>query len=407
MSGAETHRGRPHVAILGGGPVGLDAALAAVERGYTFTVYEAAPDIAGHVREWGHVRMFSPWDLNVSPRMRRALQRSGQPVPAGDACPTGDELVARVLEPVAWLPELGSSIRTGSRVRAVGRERLLKHEAIGSVERARRPFRLLIDEAGEERTERAGIVLDCTGTYGVPNSLGDAGIPAPGERALEERIGRKIPDVRGDPAYWAERTVLLVGAGHSAQTAARDLAELAREHPGTRVIWALRKRELTWGAVPDDPLVERSRLADVAARLAEGASSAVEAVRGVVVDRLRRRHDRLVVGMRYEDGRVEEVEVDRVLSLTGYVGDHLLYRQLQVHECYATSGPMKLSAALLAQASTDCLEQTSHGPDALVGPEPDFFVLGVKSYGRNNTFLLTVGWQQIDEVFELLSAGGR
>src|SRR3712207_6938780 len=49
-----------------------------------------------------------------------------------------------------------------SRVAAVGREGLLKHEAIGTPERTTRPFRLLVQEDGSERVERADVVLDCT-----------------------------------------------------------------------------------------------------------------------------------------------------------------------------------------------------------------------------------------------------
>ena len=63
----------PRIAILGAGPIGLEAALAAAERGDDFTVYEAAPTVGGHVRRWGHVRTFTPWAMNVSPRMRAAL----------------------------------------------------------------------------------------------------------------------------------------------------------------------------------------------------------------------------------------------------------------------------------------------------------------------------------------------
>jgi len=50
----------------------------------------------------------------------------------------------------------------------------------------------------------------------------------------------------------------------------------------------------------------------------------------------------------------------------------------------------------------DCLAQTSHGSDTLRNPEPGFFILGEKSYGRNSTYLMRVGWQQVDEVFPLL-----
>jgi thioredoxin reductase len=393
---------KPHIAILGSGPTGLEAALAAAEAGFPFTIYEAAPEVAGNVRAWGHVRLFTPWEMNVSPRMRRHLAAGGVDAPDGPVCPTGDELVEKLLAPLAALPAIAPHLRLGTRVMAIGREGLLKHEEIATAERGRRPFRLLLaDATGCEWTEKAAIVIDATGTYGNPNSLGDGGIPAPGERALAGAIRRTVPDLSREAVDWAGQTVLLAGAGHSAQTAARDLAELARQAPGTRVIWALRNGDPSWGTHEGDPLPERARLATYARALASGASPAVEAHRGVAVEELSRPNGKVKVTLRNGSG-AEDVEVDRVLSLTGYVGDAGLYRQLQVHECYATCGPIKLSAALLGAAGGDCLTQTSHGVDTLTNPEPGLYILGIKSYGRNNTFLMSVGWDQVAEVFEAL-----
>jgi pyridine nucleotide-disulfide oxidoreductase len=394
---------RPTIAILGAGPTGLEAALAAAEAGFPFKVIEAAPAAGGNVRAWGHVRMFTPWEMNASPRMRRHLAAAGRPAPDGGECPTGNELAERLLAPLAALPEIAPHLSLGTRVLAIGREGLLKHEEIATAERGRHPFRLLVaDASGREQAERADVVIDATGTYGHPNRLGDGGIPAPGERSLDAEIRRHIPDLTRNAADWAGRTVLLAGAGHSAQTAARDLAELARQAPGTRVIWALRSPEPGWGSPDGDPLPARAALAATARELAAGVSPAVEARRGVRVESLARREGGGFEVTLQNGGEPERVAVDRVLALTGFVGDHQLYRQLQVHECYATCGPIKLSAALLGAAAGDCLDQTSHGAETLTNPEPGFFILGAKSYGRNNTFLMRVGWQQVDEVFGLL-----
>lgn len=403
---------RPHVAILGAGPVGLEAALAAAEADLPFTLYEASSSIAANVRDWRHVRLFSPWDLNVSPRVRDRLRRAGLEPPEGDVCPTGGELVERVLEPLAGLPEIASHLRLDHRVVTVGRDGLVKNDEIGTGARAHRPFRLLIRNGqGSERIERADAVLDCTGSYAVPNALGDGGIPAPGEAKVDaaDRIDRRIPCLEdpAEAARYAGRTTLLVGAGHSAQTAVRDLAELARREPGTRVIWALRGNASGPAPIDDDPLTERAELMARAAELASGTSPAVEIRTGVVVESLGVDGERVAVSLRRRDGAPgdsgEAVTVDRVLALTGSVGDHHLYRQLQVHECYATSGPMKLAAALLGDAGGDCLAQTSHGVETLRNPEPEFFILGSKSYGRNSTFLLRVGWEQVDDALGSLT----
>jgi len=421
-----------HIAILGAGPIGLEAALAAVDAGMPFTLYERGAEVAANVRDWGHVNLFSPWDLDVSPRARRHLGRAGHQVPAGSGCPTGAELVATVLEPLARLPEIRPRLELETRVVAIGREGLLKHEAIGDPERERHPFRLLVEgPEARERIEHADVVIDCTGSYERPNALGEGGIPAPGEGAVEDRIVRRIPDVGADRTGWTDRSVLLVGAGHSAQTAARDLAELARavaagggSENGPGVIWAVREPEPDWGRVEDDPLPARARLAETAAELAAGGSAAIEVRPGRTVAALapvpaedsargdpapghagRGAGGRVRVTLRSVDGDTEIVEVDRILALTGSVGDHLLYRQLQVHECWATSGPMKLAASLLGSASDDCLAQESPGPEALENPEPGFFILGAKSYGRNSAFLMRSGWEQVDDVFELLRHG--
>jgi hypothetical protein len=401
--------GPGHVAVLGAGPIGLDAALAFLDNGWSAAVYESAAAVAANVAMWSHIRLFTPWSMNISARMLAHLDAAGIASPACvEYCPTGGEFADQLLRPLARLPELASAIRSHSTVLAVAREGLLKHEQIGTPQRGSRPFRLLVSgPEGGERVEHADLLLDCTGSYGVANFLGDGGIPAPGELHMADRITRRIPDVSREAQEWADRRVLLVGAGKSAQTAARDLAALATERPRTRVVWAVRAADPDWGEVPGDPLPQRHELVEVAQRLHSGALPNVQVRTGVVVDALRESESGVVVTLRSTTGDVREIVVDRIIALTGFLGDTSLYRQLQVHECYATAAPMNLSAALLGAAGggpADCLAQASHGVDALRVPEPNFFVLGMKSYGRNSTFLLRVGYEQVDEVARAYAA---
>ena len=77
-------------------------------------------------------------------------------------------------------------------------------------------------------------------------------------------------------------------------------------------------------------------------------------------------------------------------------------RELHVHLCYATSGPMQLAAALMNAPTQDCLQQPPPGPENLLTPEPDFYLLGSKSYGRNSQFLFARGLDQIQQLFTII-----
>jgi len=102
------------------------------------------------------------------------------------------------------------------------------------------------------------------------------------------------------------------------------------------------------------------------------------------------------------DREVLHEEVDYIIANCGFGPDNSLYRELQVHECYATRGPMNLSAALLGDASSDCLAQVNHGDETMMNPEPLFFVVGIKSYGKLSNFLLRIGREQVEAVFRLV-----
>src|SRR6267142_1318541 len=110
------------VAVIGGGPVGLAAAAHLVTRGLPVRLYESGASIAANVRDWGHVRLFSPWGFTTDRASTALLRRHGWQAPPDDVLPTGDDLVAAYLAPLAQTPELKPVIETGARVRHVARQ---------------------------------------------------------------------------------------------------------------------------------------------------------------------------------------------------------------------------------------------------------------------------------------------
>jgi thioredoxin reductase len=55
----------PRVAVLGAGPIGLEAALYARTLQLPVAVYERGR-VGEHLHAWGHVRLFSPFGMNTT-----------------------------------------------------------------------------------------------------------------------------------------------------------------------------------------------------------------------------------------------------------------------------------------------------------------------------------------------------
>ncbi|RMG41424.1 MAG: hypothetical protein D6725_01400 [Planctomycetota bacterium] len=456
---------RGRVAIIGAGPIGLETAAYARIEGYDVTVLEQGDAIAAHVREWGGVRLFSPFGMNASPWGRRLLEQAGQGrrLPPADALLTGDEFIEAYLEPLAQHPVLGDVIHLRSRVVGVGRPGVLKTELSARARRSQ-PFRILVETRDENQRGSvrewdlwADIVVDCSGTYGQTNWVGAGGMPCPGERELVSPADHRIYDPDEDPrsvqrAGEADRSVadpdgarcldawiVIVGAGYSAATSVLNVAAAAESE--NAVLWITRRgdRGTPIPVIADDPLPERRRITERANALATGGRPCVRWLPGFEVVRIaqgRTRRLRLTVrrtsfasagsagrgelSASDESGRTDlrscggvfaadfqnndvAIECDRLVANVGYRPDWEPLRELQVHQCYATEGPIKLAAALLGETGADCLATTSlDDPSLLRNPEPGLFVLGAKSFGRNSNFLLATGHRQIRQVFDNL-----
>jgi thioredoxin reductase len=391
------------VAVIGGGPIGIEAAALFVERGFDVTVFErGAP--GAHVARWRHVNFFSPWKLNRSAWGCRILREAGVALHDDEAFPKAAEYLTDYLHPLAR--HLDDRIRTMTEVRGVTRRGAWKGDFIGDPQRAERPF--LLSVCGPEGPEwfEADVVLDASGVYQNPAALGPGGLPALGEEAAADFIERWIPDVLDrDRELYAGKRILVVGGGHSAATTLNALSTLRAESPDTAVHWVFRGTDPPYTVTEDDPLPERRSLSQFGNRAAAGEIAGIEPIADATIRELTPDDGHLRVRLQDggSNGDSREFTVDRIVANVGYRPELEMTRELQVHLCYASEGPMKLAASLLAQSgSADCLTQESAGVDTLRSPEPDFFVIGAKSYGRNSNFLLRVGFEQLEAIVDSL-----
>ncbi|MDQ0767915.1 glycine/D-amino acid oxidase-like deaminating enzyme [Pseudarthrobacter defluvii] len=388
------------VAVIGAGPIGLAAAAHLLERGLEPLILEAGTTTAAAIEQWRHIRLFSPWQYNTDAAAVRLLEGTGWEVPDPAALPTGGELIDEYLTPLAALPAISSRLQTGARVIAVTRQGMDKTH---SRNRDTKPFLVRVEHAdGEVRDYLAAAVIDASGTWSARDPLGTSGLPAVGEAAAMAHISSPLPDVLGrDRGTFAARTAVVVGAGHSAANTLINLAELAAQVPGTKIVWAIRGASAAkvYGGGDADGLAARGRLGSLLRSLVEDGT--VELHTSFGIGALAVSAD--TVTLTATDGRT--LKADVVVPSTGFRPNLGMLRELRLELDPGVEAPRELGP-LIDPEFHSCGTVEPHGAKMLAHPEQDFYIVGMKSYGRAPTFLLATGYEQVRSVAAAL-AGDR
>ena len=384
------------VAIIGAGPVGLAAAAQLASREIPFVVYESGNEAGHTIRQWGHVKLFSPWDFSIDDTARTLLEELGWTAPDPARYPTGNELVDDYLAPLADHPAIAPHLHFNSRVTAVARERA---DLMRSAGRTRQPFVLRVETPDGLVELHASALIDASGTWTMPNPIGANGLPAMGEDEVSDHITTGIPDVRGDLRdRFVGKRVLVIGSGHSAFNILQDLVALREEAPGTTIEWAIRRptSRHIYGGGTDDALPERGKLGRRVASMV--ASDAIRLHTNTRITRLDRDADGIVA----HSGEDVLPAVDEIIVATGFRPDLSILRELRLDLDPAVEAPTAL-APLIDPNVHSCGSVPPHGYEELKHQDPDVYVVGMKSYGRAPTFLMKTGYEQVRSISAALA----
>lgn len=387
-----THNAELPVAVIGAGPVGIAAAARLIERGIEPLVFERGTSVGSALLEWGHVRVFSPWKYNIDDAARVLLEETGWSEPDSDYHPNGREIVDSYLAPLSKVPGIAKGLKLGATVTAITRKGLSK---VGSKGRDAVPFLVRFVKDGIERDVFVRAVIDASGTWGQPNPLGVDGLPIPGE-VPSSYLSYGIPDVVGARRndFIGKRT-LVVGSGHSAINVAIALLELQDADSATEIFWALRHRgvDRLLGGGLNDQLPERGALGLAAKKAMEDGR--LNMLTSFSAESIMTDDGPTVLAE--ANGERIQLSVDQIVVTTGFRPDFSFLRELRVEVDPIVEAPPAL-APLIDPNLHSCGTVPPHGVEELSHPEKDFYIVGMKSYGRAPTFLMKTGYEQVRSV---------
>ena len=398
----------PRIAVLGAGPIGLEAALYGRYLGYDVAVFEKGT-VANNVRRWEHVKMFSPFAANRSALGVAAMQAHYEDLclPDDNALLSGGEYVEAYLAPLAKTDLLAGCVHEHVEVQRVARDGIIKTDT-ENLDRSDFTFRVLLRTSEGEDVVEADYVIDTTGVFDQPTALGHGGLPAIGELdlATSPSIFRHVPDVLGsERSYFENKRVLVVGNGYSAATCIVALKALQQQAAETQTTWVVRREAESDGPLPvqeADPLSERRQLVQAAnAAVRDAAAGIVLADQTSVLELSRNSDESFLVTL---GGKLSgQYNFDTIVALTGYRPDTAVFSELQIELCKATEATRAMGKWMTNLGAIDAVEQTLPGADVLQTGEAQFFILGSKSFGRNSNFLLSLGLEQIRAAFAVIA----
>ena len=406
------------VAVIGGGAIGIEAALYARFLGYYVLLIEGAK-MAQSWRRGGQLPMLVPFGRAASQLGQAALEahRPDSPLPKQSDVMTGLEFAEKYLVPLARTDLLIDSVHVHSRVVSVSRL-AGRRETPGEIQdRADVEFRLAIHSKSRGWfTERADIILDCSG-LSVPRALGPGGGIAVGEVEHADLIEPYQIDAGAgkNAEQYAGKRIVLVGASHSALMNLVSLVDLMRRSSQTRITWLLM---LEPGMSEPIQWLDRVRATgDAGERLAarEEVQAALRGtLEGVVVlpvlgiERMASAPGGLDVRLQTDEDNTLDIQCDRIVSGCGLQADWSHAAALRVGRSATLDRPtLEFSSVGAAGDASDRSPSASIAlSDSILTMEPHYYVIGSKSFGlAHDRFTLAQGHQQIREAFALI--GGR
>jgi hypothetical protein len=255
-----------------------------------------------------------------------------------------------------------------------------------------------VQQRTKQHTFEAKAIIDASGTWHNGNPIGAGGLFAVGETENTKKIFYGIPDVLGRlKNRYKNKNVLVVGGGYSAVNTIIELDKLKEEFPKTQIHWILRKEKISdvYGGKEDDALPARGALGIKVEKLIDEERLSVYTP--FQVQEIKNENNSLTLIGSQHGAKKALGNIDEIVSNTGSRPDFSFLREVRV-DFDAVVESVPALADLIDPNQHSCGTVRAHGALELKQNEKDFYIVGMKSYGRAPTFLMATGYEQVRSV---------
>ncbi|MCE3015858.1 MAG: hypothetical protein ACK56W_21545 [Pirellula sp.] len=237
------------IAVIGGGPVGIETALYARFLGYFVSIFESRR--VGHrMLDWHHRKLAVSVAQCTTPLGIAAIkaQYPDYQIPDRSAVWSGKEYAESYLLPLAKTDLLFDDIHFLSPVSNVSRLRTFRDQPIEPQERCNDEFRLVVE--GRHRgtwSSRADIVIDCRGHHQMTDGIGPGGGVAIGESVVKDAFyGHSVLDRKFESKQIVGKHICITGVGPRACQFVDEYLEWYPANPGGRLTWIVPADHAHW-----------------------------------------------------------------------------------------------------------------------------------------------------------------
>lgn len=360
------------VVIIGAGPIGIAIAARLVFSKRSFIVLEKGESVGANILEWGHVSLFSNWQESVDSKCHKLLNEQASISYALEDFPTGNEFVHQYLQPIANHPLLKNNIQLNSKVHTVSFDNVTNN------------FTITYHQNKECRMVKSKVVIDASGTWGNYNKLVENYADLFGYACFNIPNSKQITD------YFQNATIAIIGNGHSAMNS----IALVSQYSNAVIYWILRN---------DEPNFGNSKV--------DGKSKKLETE---VIHYLKQNRIRLIKNfslkhifqVKNQLNLVSEVSksltgIDFLIQNIGANADYSFLQNIPLNLEPTLNIPKNLAKKIDPKLHTcNTLKYTFQ--DTLIS-EIDYYVVGMKSFGKASNFLLSSGYKILDELVDRLN----